>query len=121
MLSDRLMIFGKVLEANSIPHVSIRLPGSGTPIDFAESVTKEQVELGLRLYAEFDWSDPQPLKSLDEIKMAYLGSAGTPEERQILWDSMLAGILLWFTATYPDTMQEILDGIGVPFKVRKDK
>lgn len=118
---DSLIKFAILLDKNGIPHISVRSPGSLPPIDFADSATEEQKALALQLYQNFDWSDPKPLKSLDEIKMAYLGSAGTPEERQLLWDSMLAGILLWFTATYPDTMQEILDGIGVPFKVRKDK
>jgi len=113
--------FSKLLELNNIPHYSIRKPGAEVPIDFKDEATPEQKTLALQLYSEFDWSPPQSLKSIDEIKVAYLGSAGTPEERQLLWDSMLAGILLWFTATYPDTMQEILDGIGVPFKVRQDK
>ena len=113
--------FAKLLEYNGIPHYSVRKPGADTPIDFTESTTEEQKSLALQLYQNFDWSEPKPLKSLDEIKVAYLGSAGTPEERQLLWDSMLAGVLLWFTATHPDEMQQILDGIGVPFKVRKDK
>lgn len=113
--------FSKLLELNDIPHYSIRKPGAEVPIDFKDDATPEQKALALQLYGEFDWSPPQPLKSIDEFKAAFLGTGARPDERQALWDAMLAGVLLWFANTHPDTMQEILDGIGVPFKVRKDK